>query len=135
MMPLNVPMVAVKQSGGMATITAGDQYLLDSASRVQAEVGPLDRAMADLSSVIPKQAGGRRYRKAKKSRKSHKAGRKSHSKVRKTSRKVRKQHGGADLAPFGGSDLLLSKGEYAMDGTNPQFRTEPTVNPMYRAFP
>ncbi len=129
MMPLNAPMVAVKQSGGMATITAGDQYLLDSASRVQAEVGPLDRAMAELPSVIPKQAGGRRYRKAKKSRKSHKAGRKSHRKSH------RKQRGGADLAPFGGSDLLLSKGEYAMDGTNPQFRTEPTVNPMYRAFP
>lgn len=129
MMPLNAPMVAVKQSGGMATITAGDQYLLDQATRVQAEVGPLDRAVAELPSVIPKQAGGRRYRKGKMSRKSHKAGRKSHRKSH------RKQRGGADLAPFGGSDLLLSKGEYAMDGTNPQFRTEPTVNPMYRAFP
>lgn len=128
MMPLNTPMVAIKQSGGMAAITAGDQYLLDQATRVQAEVAPLDKAMAELPSVIPKQAGGRLYRK------SHKAGRKG-KKSRKTSRKSRKQRGGADLAPFGGSDLLLSKGEYAMDGTNPQFRTEPSVNPMYRAFP
>ncbi len=72
-------------------------------------------------------------------RKGHASGRKSRKVSRKVSRKShrksRKQRGGADLAPFGGSDLLLSKGEYAMDGTNPQFRTEPSVNPMYRAFP
>ena len=128
MMPLNTPALAVKQVGGMATITAGDQYLLDSATRVQAEVGPLDKAMAELPSVIPKQAGGKRRRTGYKSRKT---GRKSHRKGRKS----RKQRGGAELAPFGSSELLLPKAEYALDGTNPQFRSEPSVNPMYKAFP
>ncbi len=85
MMPLNTPMVAIKQSGGMAAITAGDQYLLDQATRVQAEVGPLDKAMAELPSVIPKQAGGRRYRK------SHKAGRKERKKTRKMGRRGQKK--------------------------------------------
>ena len=56
-LPFNSQLLA--QRGGMAPIS-NDAYLLDTATRVQAEVGPLDTAFAQLATVIPKQAGGRR---------------------------------------------------------------------------
>jgi hypothetical protein len=109
------------QQGGMAPFAAGDNYLLDAATRVQAEVGPLDKAFADLSSVIPKQMGGRR----KSHRKSRRSGRKGH-------KSHRRQRGG--MSPFDAPGMLLDKGAYAADGTNPQFRTESTVNSLYGEF-
>jgi hypothetical protein len=117
-----------QQRGGMAPITTGDAYLLDAATRVQAEVGPLDKSFAELPSVIPKQMGGRRHRKAhrKGSRKAH---RKSH-KGRKGSR--RQQRGG--MSPFDAPGMLLDRAAYSADGTNPQFRTEGSVNPLYGEF-
>lgn len=130
-----------QQRGGMAPITAGDSYLLDAASRIQAEVGPLDKALADLSSVIPKQMGGRRRRRSahrKGSRSAHRKGRKSHRRHRRSAhRKGRKSHrrsqrGG--MSAFDAPSMLLDKAAYAADGTNQQFRTEGTVNSLYGEF-
>jgi hypothetical protein len=115
------------QQGGMAPIAAGDNYLLDAATRVQAEVGPLDKAFADLSSVIPKQLGGRR-----KSRRSGRKGRRSAHRRHGRKSHRRQQRGG--MSPFDAPGMLLDKGAYAADGTNPQFRTEGTVNSLYGEF-
>jgi hypothetical protein len=112
-----------QQRGGMAPFAAGDNYLLDAATRVQAEVGPLDKAFADLSSVIPKQMGGRR--------KSRRSGRKGRRSAHRRSHR-RQQRGG--MSPFDAPGMLLDKGAYAADGTNPQFRTEGTVNSLYGEF-
>jgi hypothetical protein len=56
-LPFNSQLLA--QRGGMAPIS-NDGYLLDAATRVQAQVAPLDLAISQLATVIPKQAGGRR---------------------------------------------------------------------------
>ena len=125
---------SLQQRGGMAPFVAGDNYLLDTATRVQAEVGPLDKAFAELPSVIRTQAGGRR--KGRKGRKSHRRGRKSQKQSRKQqrrqSRRQRKQRGG--MSPFDAPGMLLDKAAYTADGTNPQFRTEGSVNPLYGEF-
>jgi hypothetical protein len=118
----------------MAPIAAGDDFLIDAASRVQAQTAPLDSAFADLPSVIPRQAGGRRRRSAhrkgrrsahrkgrrsahrKASRKAHHKGRRSAS--RKSRRSSRRQRGGA-LAEFRAPyDLGV---DIANSGSNPQF--------------
>ena len=111
------------QRGGMASFTTGDNYLLDAATRVQAEVAPLDKAFAELPSLIPRQAGGRRRRMSH-TRRRHTMRRKSHR--RKTHRR---QRGG--MAPFG-YELALPKGADA--AMNPQFQTEGSVNPLYGEF-
>jgi hypothetical protein len=125
------------QQGGMAPIAAGDAYLIDAASRTQAETAPLDGAFSELPSVIPRQAGGRRRSAHRKgSRKAHRKGsRKAHRKGsrkahRKGSRKAhkgrkshrrsssRKQKGGA-LAGF--ADSYMLDVDIAKSGSNPQF--------------
>ncbi len=119
---------AFAQRGGMAPIVAGDSYLLDAATRVQAEVAPLDKSFAELPSVIPKQMGGRR--------KVRRTGRKSHRrshKVRKVHRKShrkshRRQHGG--MMDFDAAYRYAPQGGYA--GENPQIHTEQTVNPLFK---
>jgi hypothetical protein len=147
-----------QQRGGMAPITTGDAYLLDAATRVQAEVGPLDKSFAELPSVIPKQMGGRRHRRSahrKGSRKAHRKGSRSahrkgsrsahrkgsRSAHRKGSRKAhRKSHKGSrrqqrgGMSPFDAPGMLLDRAAYSADGTNPQFRTEGSVNPLYGEF-
>lgn len=113
------------QAGGsMAPFVAagGSDYLLDAPSRVQAEVGPLDAAFAELPSVIPRQGGGRRRshrHRGRKSRRSHR-------------RQSRRQRGG--MYAFNGPSMLLDTAQYAKDGTNPQFRSEGEVNPGYGFF-
>jgi hypothetical protein len=102
------------QYGGMSPITMGDDYLLDTAARVHAGVGHLDSSFSELPSVIPKQMGGGRH--TKKSRRE----------------KRRTQRGG--MSPYNTSSVLLSKGQYATDGTNDQFRTEHSVNPEYQSL-
>jgi hypothetical protein len=94
----------------------GSDYLLDAPTRVQAEVGPLDAAFAELPSVIPRQGGGRR--------RSHRH--------RKGRRHSRRQRGG--MYDFKGPSMLLDAAQYAKDGTNPQFRSEGEVNPGYGFF-
>jgi hypothetical protein len=103
-----------QQRGGMAPITSGDAYLGSAADRIQAGIGSLDKSFAELPSVIPRQMGGRRHRKSRKNRKS------------------RKQHGG--MSPFGAPEMLLDRAAYTSDGTNPQFRTEGSVNSLYGEF-
>ena len=98
------------QQGGMAPIAAGDDYLIDAASRVQAQTAPLDTAFGELNTVIPRQAGGRRRRSARRGRKSHR--RSSHR------RGSRKQKGGA-LAGF--NDPYMLGVDIANSGSNPQF--------------
>jgi hypothetical protein len=51
------------QIGGMASMDSAYGTLLDAPTAVQAQVGPLNAAFAELSHVIPKQQGGRRSRK------------------------------------------------------------------------
>jgi hypothetical protein len=127
--PLNRDVFA--QRGGMAPFTAGDNYLLDAATRVQAEVAPLDKAFAELPSVMPRQAGGRRRRSMRRNRSSmrrrHSMRRRSHR--RKTHRRRQQQRGG--MAPFG-YEMALPKGADA--AMNPQFQTEGSVNPLYGEF-
>jgi len=86
----------------MAPIDANG-LLLDQSTRIQAEVGNLDRYIAELPSVIPKQMGGR-------------------------SRRNRRQRGG-ELADFGSSYELLPAA--VVRGVNPQFHTEGQVNSLY----
>lgn len=72
-MPFNSQLLG-SQRGGMAPIS-NDGYLLDAATRVQAQVAPLDQAFAQLPSVIPKQAGGgRRSRGRRATRRRHQRG-------------------------------------------------------------
>lgn len=134
-----------RQSGGMAPFVAGDAYLLDAQTRVQAEVGPLDRAFADLPSVIPRQAGGRRHRRRshKKRAHKHKGSRKvctrKHKQSRRSSRRSlssrRSQRGGA-LAPFASSYTLID--HHAMTpkmlAQNDQFVSEASVNSDFSQF-
>ena len=116
---------AFAQRGGEAPYVAagGADYLLDAPTRIQAQVGPLDAAFAELPSVIPRQAGGslglgypRRHRKSRRGRR--------HSR--------RRQRGG--MSPFGAPGMLLDAAQYANDKTNPQFHTEGSVNPHYGFF-
>jgi hypothetical protein len=114
------------QQGGMAPIAVGDDYLIDAASRVQAQTAPLDSAFADLPSVIPRQAGGRRRRSSRRrsahrkgSRSAHRKGsRKSRRSSRRSHSRSRRQRGGA-LAEFRAPyDLGV---DIANSGSNPQF--------------
>jgi hypothetical protein len=93
----------------MAPITSGDAYLGSAADRIQAGIGSLDKSFAELPSVIPRQMGGRRYRKSRK-----------------------QQRGG--MSPFGSPEMLLDRSAYTADGTNPQFQTEGSVNSLYGEF-
>lgn len=123
-----------RQSGGaaLAPFVAGDAYLLDAQTRVQAEVGPLDKAFGDLPSVIPRQAGGRR--RSMRSHK-HKGSRKVCTRKHKQSRRSSRQRGGA-LAPFAGSYTLVD--HHAMTpkmlAQNDQFVSEASVNSDYSQF-
>ena len=109
---------AFGQRGGMAPFVAagGSDYLMDTAARVQAEIGPLDAAFAELPGVIPRQGGGRRRRASKR-----------HGRRRQSRR--RQQRGG--MYDFTGPSMLLDSAAYAKDGTNLQFHTEGSVNPLY----
>jgi hypothetical protein len=112
---------AFPQRGGMAPIAQGDSYLLDAATRVQAEVGPLDKSFMELPSVIPRQTGGRR--------KSRRSGRKSRRSCRKGRRHTyRRQQGG--MMDFDAAYRYAPQGAYA--GENNQIHTEQTVNPMFK---
>lgn len=128
-MPLN--RTNFQQQGGMAPVVEGDNYLLDAAARTSAQVGSLDAAFAELPSVIPRQAGGKRRSYRRKShRKAHrKVHRKSHRKVhRKSHRRSHRQRGGA-LANIADSSMLTD--DISKTGSNPQFMDESAVNPHY----
>jgi hypothetical protein len=119
---------AFTQHGGMAPIAQGDSYLLDAATRVQAEVGPLDKSFMELPSVIPRQTGGRR-KSRRSGRKSRRSSRKSHRSGRKGRRHTyRRQQGG--MMDFDAAYRYAPPGAYA--GENPQIHTEQTVNPMFK---
>lgn len=159
-MPMNRESFA--QRGGMAPYqVAGTDYLLNQATRVQAEVGPLDQAFGELpavlkaAGVVPNHLGGaRRHRKARRSQK----GRKSQRKQQQRSRKQRggmapydvpyeMYKGGAPLIPppqRGGSAQSAVPAPFSevsrpsllpvgsLYGQNPQFVTEAGVNSLYR---
>jgi hypothetical protein len=102
-----------RQRGGMAAYSMGDAYLLDGPTRIQAEVGPLDRAFAELPSVIPRQTGGKRR------------GRRSSKRSGSKRTQRRSQRGGA--APFSDPYMIFQNPQ----GVNPQFHTEGRVNQLY----
>ncbi len=143
-MPTNFDVFSRQQRGGMAPIAAGDSYLLDAATRVQAEVGPLDKVFGELPSVIPKQMGGRRHHRRsrhhrKGSRKAHRKGsRKAHRHHHKSRHTVRRsahhksQRGG--MSDFNAPSMLLDRSAYGAAGMNPQFHDEGSVNPLYGEF-
>jgi hypothetical protein len=99
-----------RQRGGMAAYSTGNAYLLDGPTRIQAEVGPLDRYIAELPSLIPRQTGGRR---------------KGRRGSKRSKRSSRSQRGGA--APFGDPYMIFQNPQ----GVNPQFHTEGRVNQLY----
>jgi hypothetical protein len=95
------------QMGGMAPMESAYGTLLDGPTAIQAQVGPLNAAFAELPSVIPRQAGGRR-----------RYSRKHHSR--------RRQRGG--MHPFESAFLPVSQ---QPAGSNAQFMTEGEVNALY----
>lgn len=109
------------QMGGMAPFVAGDAYLLDAATRVQAEVGPLDNSFGELPSVIPHRGGARRSRRHRQRQRSSS----SSSRKQRHQRRSRKQRGG--MADF---EAPYTTG-VAHQAQNAQFQTEGTVNPLY----
>ena len=103
-------------------------YLLDAATRVQAEVAPIDKAIADLPSVIrTSQAGGSR-----KSRRNRKQRRQRTRHHRRSQRGGRRSQRGGELQSFGAPYMLLPAGTPI--GANPQFKTEGEVNPLYSEY-
>ena len=115
------------QRGGMAEwSTTGDYSLIGPEARISAQIGSLDSAFAELPSVIP-QRGGRK----KMSRKRSLSRKRGLSRKRHHSRR-QGQRGG--MAPFGDTGITLTPAQYAVDGTNPQFRDEAGVNERYTAF-
>lgn len=139
-MPLNREMFG--QRGGMAPFASLDNgYLIDQSARVQAETSPLDLAISELPSVIPKQSGGRRRsrssRKGGKARKARKTtkktkGRKSGKSRRRSQkqRQQRNQRGG--MYPIDADTMLLPRGTPI--GANPQFSNEAQVNNLYSEY-
>ena len=111
------------QMGGMAPFVAGDAYLLDAATRVQAEVGPLDNSFGELPSVIPHRGGARRSRRHRQRQRSSSSSSRSHK--QRHQRRSRKQRGG--MADF---EAPYTTG-VAHQAQNAQFQTEGTVNPLY----
>jgi hypothetical protein len=105
------------QAGGMAPMESAYGTLLDGPTAIQAQVGPLNAAFAELGHVIPKQAGGRR-----RGRRASRKGRKSHR--RSTHR--RSQRGG--MHPF---DSAFGPVSGRPAGANVQFDVEGSVNPAF----
>ena len=124
-MPLN--RTNFQQQGGMAPIAAGDNYLLDAGARASAQVGSLDAAFAELPSVIPRQAGGKRRSHRKSHRRS--AHRRSHKHRKSHRRSHRRRQQGGSLSNYADSYMLTS--DIAKTGSNPQFLDEASVNPHY----
>ena len=139
-MPLNREMFG--QRGGMAPFASLDNgYLIDQSARVQAETSPLDLAISELPSVIPKQSGGKRRssRKGRKARKAKKATRKSKGRKggksrrrsqKKQQRSQRNQRGG--MYPIDADTMLLPRDTPI--GANPQFSNEAQVNNLYNEY-
>ena len=136
------------QRGGMAPFASLDNgYLIDQSARVQAETSPLDLAISELPSVIPKQSGGKRRssRKGGKGRKARKArkatrktkGRKSRRRSQKkqqqrqrSQRQQQQQRGG--MYPIDADTMLLPRDTPI--GANPQFSNEAQVNNLYSQY-
>jgi hypothetical protein len=110
------------QRGGMSPFEYKDALLLDSATRMQAEVSGLDKFIAE-SQVMARQAGGSRHR----SRRNR--NRRSRSRQSRSRRSRNRKQKGGDLAEFRAGYELLPPG--VPRGVNPQFTTEATVNSMY----
>ena len=142
-MPLNREMFG--QRGGMAPFASLDNgYLIDQSARVQAETSPLDLAISELPSVIPKQSGGKRRssRKGRKARKAKKATRKSKGRKggksrrrsqkqqQRSQRNQRNQRGG--MYPIDADTMLLPRDTPI--GANPQFSNEAQVNNLYSQY-
>lgn len=140
-MPLNREMFG--QRGGMAPFASLDNgYLIDQSARVQAETSPLDMAIGELPSVIPRQSGGKRRssRKGGKGRKATKKARKTKSRKsgksrrrsqrQRSQRQQKNQRGG--MYPIDADTMLLPRGTPI--GANPQFSNEAQVNNLYSEY-
>ena len=111
-MPLNRELFA--QRGGMAPFGSLDNgYLIDQSARVQAETYPLDQALNELPTVIPKMQGGRRRTQRK-----------------QRSQRKQKQRGG--MYPIDADTMLLPRGTNA--GFSSQFSNEAQVNNLYNEY-
>jgi len=126
-MPTNSMLV---QRGGMAPISYPG-LLLDASAREQAQMGPLDKAFAELPSVIP--TGGRRSRKHRsikhhkhrsikhRKQKHSRQSRSRHRSRHRSRRQSRKQQGG--MAPF--NDAYTFSPNFS--GQNPQWQSVSNV--------
>jgi hypothetical protein len=120
------------QTGGMASMESAYGPLLDAPTAVQAQVGSLNAAFAELASVIPKQQGGRRHsrkhsRKQKQSsRKQKQSSRKQKQSSRKQKQSSRRHRGG--MHPF---DSAFGPVAQQPAGASTQFTTEGEVNTMF----
>jgi hypothetical protein len=154
---LPAPNQSFAQRGGMAPYQAGGtDYLLDAPTRVQAEVGSLDQAFAELPGILkaagvpPNQLGGgrrRRHRKSRKGSRRQRSRRHQRGGMAPFDAPYEMYKGGVPLIPVpqrGGSAQsavaapfsavsqasLLPAGN--LYGQNAQFVTEAGVNPLYR---
>ncbi len=113
------------QHGGSAPYPASvSGAILPEAMRGPAMVDGTMKAYADVAGLrdeMPHQAGGKRRKGGKKSRKSRKGGKKSHRKHRKSLRRThRKRRGG--MASVSAPTMLLNKAGYEQAGLNPEMR-------------
>ena len=124
-MPLNRELFG--QRGGMAPFASLDNgFLINDAARVQAQTSPLDAAINELPSVIPRQSGGRRNRRTQRQRNQ----RQRQSKRQRQQRQQRQQRGG--MYDIHADTMLLPRGTNI--GANPQFSNESQVNNLYNEY-
>ena len=91
--------------------------------RGPAHIGGIDKAIADVRD-LKDQAGGKR-RKHHKGSKKHNKSRRHSRKHRKTHRRHRRNGGALGYAPFPSSGMLLSSPTaYAQAGLNPEWKTD-----------
>lgn len=116
-MPLNRELFA--QRGGMAPFGSLDNgYLIDQSARVQAETYPLDQALNELPTVIPKMHGGRRRTQRQQRQRGQRR------------QRQRQQRGG--MYPIDADTMLLPRGVNA--GFSSQFSNESQVNNLYNEY-
>ena len=97
---------------------------LPEALRGPAHIGGIDKAIADVRG-LKDQAGGKRRKHRKGTKKHGKKHSKSHKKHGKSHRRHRRNGGALGYAPFPSSGMLLSSPTaYAQAGLNPEWKTD-----------
>jgi hypothetical protein len=113
------------QRGGVAPV--GDTGVMDASLRGPAMLASQDQAFAAIAG-LKDQAGGKRYkrskRSSKRSKRSSKRSKRSSKRSKRSKRNARskKTRGGSlSYAPFDGKGMLLSQSDYAKAGLSPSW--------------